>query len=98
MTAHATRSAIPLVVILLFGACAQGAPPTPLAAAARRGDLADIDRLIATGADVNEPSGRNNWPPLIHAIHKGRRQAVMRLLEHGASLDGNVGRTALFMA
>ena len=45
-------------------------PLTPLAAAARAGDLQEIDRLVAAGADVNARSGVNNWPPLLHAIHK----------------------------
>lgn len=70
----------------------------PLAVAARNGDLAEIDRLIAAGSNVNEASGRNDWPPVIHAVHKSKRPALTRLLERGASLEGDVGRKALFMA
>jgi ankyrin repeat protein len=98
MTAHTLGRVIPLVVVLLNGACAQAPPLTPLAAAARTGDLAAIDQLAAAGVDLNEPSGSNNWPPVIHAIHKGQRPALARLVERGASLAGATGPKALFMA
>jgi ankyrin repeat protein len=86
------------LVILLLAACGWGSAAGPLATAARHGDLTAIDKLVAAGADVNAPSGANGWPPLIHAVHKGQRQAVARLLDRGASVSGNAGRTALFMA
>jgi ankyrin repeat protein len=73
-------------------------PLTPLASAARIGDVAGIDRLIADGADVNAGSGVNNWPPLMHAIHKGQPAAIARLIEAGASVEGGLGRQALLMA
>jgi hypothetical protein len=70
-------------------------PLTPLAAAARAGDLQEIDRLVAAGADVNAGSGVNSWPPLLHAIHKDQTAAVARLLAHGASIDGQSGVDAV---
>lgn len=73
-------------------------PLTPLAAAARAGDLQEIDRLVAAGADVNAGSGVNDWPPLLHAIHKDRTAAVARLLAHGASIEGEAGIQAVKMA
>ena len=66
-------------------------PLTPLAAAARAGDLREIDRLVAAGADVNAGSGVNNWPPLLHAMHKDQMAAVARLIAHGASIEGQSG-------
>ena len=98
MTGHTLARAILLVAVLLLGGCHQGSPMNPLAVAARNGDLAEIDRLVAAGSNVNEPSGRNDWPPVIHAVHKGKRLALARLLARGASLEGDVGRKALFMA
>jgi ankyrin repeat protein len=86
------------LAVMIFAACGSGAPLTGLATAARAGDLATIDRLVAAGADINEPSGSNGWPPVIHAIHKGQRQALARLLDRGASVAGRTGRQALFMA
>jgi ankyrin repeat protein len=98
MTSRAFTSAFVILGVLMFGACDEGVPGTPLAAAARRGDLAEIDRLIALGANVNEPSSRRDWPPIVHAIHTRERAAVVRLLDRGASLDRQGGRTALEMA
>ena len=71
---------------------------TPLAIAARAGDVVAIDELAASGIDLNEPAGARDWPPLLHAIHGGEIAAARRLLEHGASLDGRVGQQALTIA
>ena len=73
-------------------------PLTPLAAAARAGDLEEIDRLVAAGADVNAGSGISNWPPLLHAIHRDQIAAVARLLARGASVEGQSGVDAVRMA
>ena len=89
---------IAVLAVVTLAACTSGLPNTPLATAARTGDLAAIDQLIAAGANVNQPSGRNGWPPVIHAIHKGQRAAVARLLARGASVEGATGSKALFMA
>jgi hypothetical protein len=97
LTPIAARIVAGLAVVMLT-ACGHGVPTTPLATAARVGDLTAIDRLVAGGADVNEPSGVNTWTPVIHAIHNGKRQALVRLLERGASIEGQIGRDALFMA
>ena len=73
-------------------------PLTPLASAARAGDVQEIDRLLVAGADVNAGSGVNDWPPLMHAVHKGQAAAAARLIDAGASVSGDVGRRALAMA
>jgi ankyrin repeat protein len=83
---------------LLGSGCYLAFPVTPLAAAARAGDLKEIDRLAAAGANLDEGSGVNGWPPVIHAIHKGQTAALAHLLELGASISGRTGRTALLMA
>jgi ankyrin repeat protein len=98
MTSTTVARAAVGFTVLLLAACVPSVPVTPLANAARGGELDAIDRLIAAGADVNEPSGVNGWPPVVHAIHRRQRDAAVRLLERGASLDGRIGRDALFMA
>lgn len=98
MTSAVAARTVTCLVMLMPAACGRGSPATPLANAVRAGDLAAIDGLVSAGADVNEPSGVNDWPPVIHAIHKGQRSAMRKLLERGASLDGHVGQTALLMA
>ena len=98
MARRAFVSVAAVAAAFTVAGCAERLPPTPLAQAARRGDVPQIDRLVAAGADVNEPANRKHWTPIVHAIHKRRKAAVVRLLEHGASLDGPPGRIALRMA
>jgi hypothetical protein len=73
---------------------------TPLANAARAGDVATIRSLIAQGADPNEAAGQNNWSPLLHAIHKGQIRSVEALLDGGADINrlSGDGVTPLMMA
>jgi ankyrin repeat protein len=70
---------------------------SPLAAAARRGDVAEIDRLIAAGADPHQGSGVNGWTPLLHALHKGRQAAALRLMRESRAPSAELDQ-ALFMA
>jgi ankyrin repeat protein len=86
-----------LVTIVLVAACGH-VPVSPLAAAARAGDLSEVDRLLAAGADINQGSGVNNWPPVIHAVHKGQVKAIERLLDRGAVADQSVRDRALNVA
>jgi ankyrin repeat protein len=73
---------------------------TPLADAARAGDIAAIHQLISHGADPNEVAGQNNWTPLLHAIHKGEIGSVTALLDGGADINriSGDGVTPLMMA
>ena len=54
-----------------------------LAKAIGRGDLAEIDRLVADGADVNSV-GKEYASPLAWAIARQQKEAYKRLLAHGA--------------
>jgi ankyrin repeat protein len=90
-----------LATFLLIGCGVRPYPNfTPLADAARAGDVATIRTLIAHGADPNEAAGQNNWPPLLHAIHKGQIQSVNALLDGGAGINriSGDGITPLMMA
>jgi ankyrin repeat protein len=88
----AQRLLVAIVGTSLLVGCGWLDPPNRLASAAREGDLEAIDRLVEAGADVNAPSGINDWPPILHALHKGQHASVERLLEKGASLQGQAGR------
>lgn len=100
MTRSHRRFVLPLVMLcaVAIGACGSGVPVSPLAAAARAGDVAEIDRLLDSGADINAGSGVNDWPPIIHAIHKQQLAALTHLLERGAALDDQVLSRALNVA
>lgn len=72
------------------------APATALIAAARRGDVAEIDRLLDTGADPNAQSPRGRTA-LHDAAARDRVEAAARLLARSANpgLADRTGRTAL---
>jgi len=88
------------LAVFLVGCIHSNAQFTPLADAARAGDVATIRSLIAHGADPNEAAGQNNWSPLLHAIHKEQIGSVQALLDGGADVNrlSGDGITPLMMA
>ena len=72
---------------------------TPLHAAALRGDLAEIDQLIAAGADPSTADNKG-FTPLHLAAQEGRAGAARALLDSGAEVDrrNRFGNTPLFVA
>jgi hypothetical protein len=67
--------------------------------AAERGDVAEIQRQIAAGADANVNEGTGNWTPLQRAAEKGHVSAIAALLKAGARVDASSGgRTPLMSA
>ncbi|XP_027775345.1 uncharacterized protein LOC107030791 isoform X2 [Solanum pennellii] len=67
--------------------------------AARKGDVADIKKCIAEGANVNGKD-QNGWTPLHRAAFKGRVEVAKVLVNNGAKLDvvDYVGYTPLHLA
>ena len=55
-----------------------------LLAAAARGDAAEIQRLLALGADPNDARGPDAQPPLVEAVIQGDTVSVSALLAAGA--------------
>jgi ankyrin repeat protein len=92
-----------LLTAILLTAC-MVAPPaqlSELSLAARDGDAALIRQLAAKGTDLNEPSGKTQWTPMLHAIHKRQHASVAALLDGGADANraaGHDGVTPLMMA
>jgi ankyrin repeat protein len=87
---------------LLLACCV---PPSawnrpPIVGAARDGDTARLEELLATGADPEVHAGVNGWTPLLHAIHKNQAGSVRVLLAHHADVNsrGDGGMTPLIMA
>lgn len=70
---------------------------TPLMEAGFSGTAADVERLIASGADVNARS-QAGLTPLMCAVSDPRKVAL--LLDHGADLNARTasGATALYVA
>src|SRR5690348_13942382 len=63
------------------------------------GDLAGLERAIASGANVDARDGYG-WTPLCWAAGRGDTASVKKLLEHGADVfaRGNDGRTPYSIA
>jgi cytochrome c2 len=57
----------------------------PVADAAKKGDVAELERLLASGADANEPDGLAS--PLHWAAMNGHSDALILLVAEGANLD-----------
>jgi uncharacterized protein len=68
--------------------------------AASSGDVAEIERQIAAGADPNAFEGTTKWTPLHWAATRGRVAAIAALLKAGARVDGvnSYGDTPLMWA
>lgn len=66
-------------------------PPAPLHEAARRGDIETIERLVAEGTDIDEANQYQVFTPLTLAAHEASPEVVRRMIELGASIDGDGG-------
>lgn len=90
---HALRAAVCGIALLVPVMASAQVPPTAaevarysgLHAAAHRGDIAEIDRLISARADVNarDPYGRT---PLHVATYAGKIEAIRALARAGADM------------
>ena len=71
---------------------------TPLLYAARQGNIAAGEALIAGNANINEASGSEHTTPLVLAIANGHYDFAKMLLDHGANpnLANDLGLTALY--
>lgn len=87
---------------LLLVGCDPGVPVPALCMAARSGNVAQINQLVKSGADVNQRGGVNNWTALMHAVHKNQPAAVQALIDAGADVNATAGsrgrNTALRLA
>jgi hypothetical protein len=91
---------LPAVLLAVLITACNERPVSPLAAAARKGDTARIAELARQGAQLDEPSGVNDWTPLMHAIHTNQAKGVQALLNAGANPNRSCcrGLTPLILA
>jgi ankyrin repeat protein len=80
--AQAAMSSVPLT------AAQMAALGRELVAASRKGDVAEVRRLAAAGADVNVGEGTADRMPLATAAYAGHVEVVRELVARGARVDG----------
>lgn len=90
-----------ILILVLAGALAMAAQDgSPLVAAAQNGDLAEVQRLLKSDAEVNAATA-NGTTPLMAAAAAGNTDVLRTLLEHGAQINAREsarGETALMFA
>lgn len=89
------------VLLLLSVSCGKLSPEDQLIDAAATGNIAEINRLLSLGINVNCVShSLDKSTPLIWAVRDKKEQAVLNLLAAGADPNKQNGdnRTALFYA
>jgi ankyrin repeat protein len=92
----AARLAATVVGFALF-ACTDAKPlDEQLIVAVRRNDVAEVERLLAAGADANadRTPGYEGRPPLFHAATFGYIEVATRLLDGGARVNYGADRGA----
>ena len=60
---------------------------TNLSEAAVSGDVVDVRRLVAGGADVDEPRGERGWRPVHVAAVNGHVEVIRVLVELGVNKE-----------
>jgi hypothetical protein len=101
------RVCFSLLTVALFGAISlvraqvpDFTPPTPLLGAIMRQDVAEVKRLLDSGADPNQGRFFGGTTPLLLAIAQHQHEVALQLLEKGAdpkAVDAG-GSTALMWA
>jgi ankyrin repeat protein len=82
----------------------QGSSPAgdDLGKAAASGDLKELQRLLASGVDINSPNSKNGMTPLMQAAQAGKLDAMKLLLSQKPKPDLNLQdtehRTAMWYA
>ena len=89
-----------LALVVAFEIGCSESPISPIAAAARKGDIQTIAGLARAGKSPDEQSGVNGWTPLMHAIHTNQLRSVDALLQAGADANRSCcrGLTPLILA
>lgn len=96
---NGVRARIAVGVLVVLSLVPVTASAASLAKAAKKGDLATVERLIAEGADLDKRDFRGNTP-VYHAASNGHADVVEALAQAGADVDNDndFGSTPLHVA
>lgn len=88
-----------LILTLGFALAGASTAQASLSKAAKKGDLVEVEALIAAGADLDEPDFRGNTP-VYQAASKGHADVVEALAQAGADVEveNGFGSTPLHVA
>ena len=80
------------LVAAVFAGCAEKSLDEQLIVAVRRNQPAEVDRLLAAGANVNadKVKGFEGRPPLFHAATYGYVEIAQKLIDQGADVNTGV--------
>ena len=98
MKHHNYSFAFIIAVFFIVSGCAT-VPKTPLMKASANGDALTVEKLIAEGANINEPDGEGKTP-LMHALQYQNAELAEYLIKKGADVNSKdkYGYTALYYA
>lgn len=75
-------------VILIFAlAGSMAGCATPLTSAVKKHDLREINALLDSGANINEPGGDPSYPPLVWALRYRYFDVARLLIDRGADVN-----------
>ncbi len=75
---------------MMLAGCSGGAKNVALIEAADKGNVSEVVRLIADGADVNA-TALDGWRPLTMAADRGQLDVAAVLIASGADVNGKIG-------
>lgn len=82
-----TRKLLIVFTFLALTASAYAADDSPLFVAVKKGDKAEVEALLAKGADVNAKNDEYGWTPLHSAAYAGKKDIAELLLSRGADVN-----------
>jgi hypothetical protein len=91
---------VSVLVVLTFNGFYVDEQESRIIHAAADGDVAQVESLLKSGADINHVEENLDWTPLMFASFNGKTDVVVALVRHHPNLDytNREGKTALRFA
>ncbi len=76
-----------ILLLIVISGCATPAVTPNVHTSVLNNQPADMEKMLAAGADVNQRDPLDNSTPLMWAAHKGSVEMVEMLVKHGADVN-----------